>query len=621
MIILKNTIISPLQTKTVENSIINVQSLNPGGRTVKKLTHKSSLLLEHDIPYLLIYQKKANDDEILKLVKNGSSYLTIDPNDSLDIDKMLKEITRLMSQRFGCFLIMEIFSNSQNNEEFVIYDSNEKLSKTFKKLSAGLKKIKNNKPEVFLNVRTKNYDKADSNHSMLRPPANFRQQGGTWLALEIPVVYKNPEGNTYPVYFKKFRKIFTQTLQKSIFDFIRIQTSVKISSYHALGARSISEKVFQIDKQIRSIQDQYSFLLLVAPINNESVKDVYFKSNHEKLNSYHYRLLPVDPDILKRKLYNLKIDEIDDPALAFIYDEKREEIDQELTMLKERGSKNFYYSSIRLYKDVSPELLEEAVLILQKVTEEDRPEPGKLMDVTNFKRRALEEFQYFQKFASDYKGKVHIQKDLNIMMVCNGELFLPANYQMSQKEATALLQHEIGTHMLTHFNGNQQPLKQMAYGLAGYDELQEGLAVFAEYLTGSLCKNRLRTLAGRIVAGDALLKGADFHEMFQLLHNTYSFSAERTYDITSRMFQGGGFLKDIVYLKGLHQLQHHLKNKGELKPLLAGKFALKHLEVIKSLTERGLLVPPKIYPRYLENKEFQQRVDRFKNGIPLYKMI
>ncbi|NIQ16470.1 MAG: DUF1704 domain-containing protein, partial [Candidatus Dadabacteria bacterium] len=64
----------------------------------------------------------------------------------------------------------------------------------------------------------------------------------------------------------------------------------------------------------------------------------------------------------------------------------------------------------------------------------------------------------------------------------------------------ALLQHEIGTHALTYFNGLSQPFKQLCIGLSGYEELQEGLAVLAEYLVGGLSKPRLRLLAGRVVA-------------------------------------------------------------------------------------------------------------------------
>ena len=60
---------------------------------------------------------------------------------------------------------------------------------------------------------------------------------------------------------------------------------------------------------------------------------------------------------------------------------------------------------------------------------------------------------------------------------------------------------------------------------------------------------------------------------------------------------------------------------GDLQPLLAGKFALKHLEVIEDLTDRGLLFPPKLKPRYLETDDFDEKLAAVKQGLALSKMI
>lgn len=87
------------------------------------------------------------------------------------------------------------------------------------------------------------------------------------------------------------------------------------------------------------------------------------------------------------------------------------------------------------------------------------------------------------------------------------------------------------------------------------------------------------------------------------------------------MFQGGGFLKDIIYLKGLVELRDYLGNGGALQPLLAGKFALKHVDIINDLTQRKLLNAPKIIPRYFENTNFSTKLNAFKEGITLSKMI
>ena len=351
------------------------------------------------------------------------------------------------------------------------------------------------------------------------------------------------------------------------------------------------------------------------------MRQCFFESNFKDLQPYHYRLLPIDSDILKRKLYNLEIDQIDDPALSYLFNEKREEIDQQLTMLKERGSKNFFYSSVRLYKGLEKNIITEAELILQNISEDPQQTKAQELDATAFGELVTEEFDFFRKQDASYKGKVHIRKDVNVMMVSNGELYLPSDYTATQKEATALIQHEIGTHSLTYFNGSQQPLTQLSVGFADYDSLQEGIAVLAEYLSGGLSANRLRTLAGRVMAGAALMKGANFKEVFNQLYTNYGFSKEPAFNITSRMFQGGGFLKDIIYLKGLVNLREYLMDEGDLAFLLAGKFALKHIPMIKDLTQRGLLKPPKLKPRYFLQPDFEQRMERLTQGIAFSKLI
>src|SRR5690606_25759455 len=165
------------------------------------------------------------------------------------------------------------------------------------------------------------------------------------------------------------------------------------------------------------------------------------------------------------------------------------------------------------------------------------------------------------------------------------------------------------------------PICQLSVGFADYDPLQEGIAVLSEYLIGGLSGNRLRILAGRVLAGAALLDGANFKEVFNLLYKIHGFSKEPAFNITSRMFQGGGFLKDIIYLKGLVQLRDYLMEGGDLEFLLAGKFALKHVPMIKDLTARGLLHPPRLKPKYFQQKDFETKMNKLKQGISLSKLI
>ncbi|MCT8341082.1 DUF1704 domain-containing protein [Flavobacteriaceae bacterium TK19130] len=608
-----------IQSKKIDKIL---RDLEPGGRTVCPLPHDGHLFLEHDVPSLFIYRKKENDTGTLRLARTGASYLIIGESDFSFFQALLHEITERMADRFGSYILVELYSGEEDSTEFVIKGPAHKLPVSLDVLKESLATIESRKFGVELSARieqTKTRQQPESTE--LFTIESLRELGGTQIGLEVPPVYRNGNGDIYPVYFRKFREQFADSLQRAIFEFIRVQTSSPLAHFNALGKREIHKEVFKIDRQMAEIQSSYQFLLLLAPVNIQQLREKFFESDFKTIDYYHYRLLPVDPDILKRRLYNLRIDEIDDPALSYIFDEKREEIDHQLTMLKERGSENFFYSSIRLYKGLEKKVLSEAELILQAIDHQEPDERDDMIDVHEFAAMARKEFEFFKERDSNFTSKVHIRDDVNIMMVSNGELYLPGDYTLSRKEAKALIQHEVGTHALTYYNGRQQPLHQMAIGLADYDALQEGIAVLSEYLIGGLSGNRLRTLAGRVVAGHALLEGQNFTEVFHMLYSRYGFSKEYAFNITSRMFQGGGFIKDIIYLKGLVHLREYLIEGGELEPLLAGKFALKHLDVIKNLTDRELLIPPKLKPRYLFEDDYEEKMKKITQGLALSKMI
>lgn len=611
-----------MQNLQTDEEIQSIPKLISGEKTELKLNHDGYLFLEHDIPFLIIYRNIPHDKGTIRLAKSGASYLITGKENFLYFQNIIEQLTQRMSERFGSYMFIEIYTGEEESSDFIIRGPSHKLSVSLQVLQEELNKIRNekhhNKPLTANIEHTKN--RLNPEYPPFLSIEDFKNCGCTYVGLEIPPVYQKPSGEIYPIYFKEFRKNFTKAIQKAVFEFIRIQTPSDIHSFAALGKRSIQKELYTIDKKLTRIQNSYQFLLLVAPVNIQQIRKVFFDSNFETVNTYHYRLLPIDPDLLKRELYDLRIDEIDDPALAYLYEEKREEIDQELTMLKGRGTKNFFYSSLRLYKGIEKKIVRAAHSILDNISEEKDQEQNKEIDAQAFAEMAEKEFDYFRTQSPDFQSKVHIRKDVNIIMVSQGELYIPADYTMSKEEAVGILQHEIGTHTLTYYNGKQQPLTQLSQGLANYDTLQEGLAMLSEYLMGSLTKNRLRHLAGRVIAGEALINDADFKEMFHLLHDKYGFSKQPAFNITSRMFQGGGFIKDIIYLRGLIELKEYLQNHGDLKFLLSGKFALSQVPLIKELTERKLLYQPKLIPRYFESDGLEKRMIAIRYGISLSEM-
>jgi mannose-1-phosphate guanylyltransferase/phosphomannomutase len=87
-------------------------------------------------------------------------------------------------------------------------------------------------------------------------------------------------------------------------------------------------------------------------------------------------------------------------------------------------------------------------------------------------------------------------------------LCISSAYRVSSRRVPALLHHEVGTHRVTRHNGMAQSIRLFASGLAGYDALQEGLAVLAEYVCGYVAAGYWRDIGNideyRVAHRDAL---------------------------------------------------------------------------------------------------------------------
>jgi uncharacterized protein (TIGR02421 family) len=206
-------------------------------------------------------------------------------------------------------------------------------------------------------------------------------------------------------------------------------------------------------------------------------------------------------------------------------------------------------------------------------------------------------------------------------MVSRGNLLVSDQSQIPSSRVEALIQHEVGTHVLTYHNGRAQKMRHLYTGFAGYDALQEGLAVLAEHLVGGLSRPRLRLLAARVVAARLMVDGASFVETFRALDRGYGFARRTAFVITMRTYRSGGLTKDVVYLRGLLQILDYLARGGDLEPLFVGKIATQHLPVIRELRWRGVLTEPPLLPRYLSSADALDRLGKLRRGASVLQLI
>jgi len=174
-----------------------------------------------------------------------------------------------------------------------------------------------------------------------------------------------------------------------------------------------------------------------------------------------------------------------------------------------------------------------------------------------------------------------------------------------------LLEHEAFVHSLTALNGREQPLlKSLGRTAPRITATQEGLATFAELITGSIDLQRLKRISLRIIAIDKALWGADFIDIFKLFLDEGQTEAD-SFTSAMRVFRGvpttGGsaFTKDTVYLHGLLSVHTFfrwaLKNRrmGLARLLFAGKMALHDVFTLEPLFLDGTIAEPLYLPPWL----------------------
>ena len=444
------------------------------------------------------------------------------------------------------------------------------------------------------------------------------------LLIEVPAHYRNPKtGDPFPEVVRRWRRELSVALLRTVHYFSCEFTLRCPVSYHTLGRKTVGKVVWQSDEVLSEVARSFDFLLQATPTNAEKAWNTFRRSSFQVAPQFEYRALPEDPVLWKRKIWSAPVERIDDPILADLIRQKQEELDREVTLLLDRESPRFLLGSTQIYGVVEPELrtLADEILSKSPPATHDDSSSGSLT-AEGFAALAREELSFYQREHPEFAPEVQVRDDFaRGLMVSRGALLIGASTRISKRRAQALIQHEIGTHLVTFFNGSQQRLRLLATGLAGYDPFQEGIAVLAEYLVGGLTPARLRVLAARVVAADLLLEGASFVEVHRVLTQEHQFSPKTAYTMTMRVFRGGGMTKDAAYLRGFEQVLSYLRTGGPVEPLWIGKFAAEHLPLVRELQIREILSPPDLQPRFLEARGAEKRLAGIRTGKSVIEIL
>jgi len=186
----------------------------------------------------------------------------------------------------------------------------------------------------------------------------------------------------------------------------------------------------------------------------------------------------------------------------------------------------------------------------------------------------------------------------------------------SDRDVSQLVQHEAFVHIATSLNGAAQTaFPFLAAGHAGTTRTQEGLAVFAELISGAMDPSRMLRLADRVLAIQMAMDGADFLELYKFFrertHNDFSAFENARRIVRGGLTSGGApFTKDSVYLEGLVRVHNFLRiavqetRVDTIRLLFAGKMDIEDMPAITTLAAHGLCVFPKFLPPWARDLRF-----------------
>ena len=600
-------------------------ALEAGEPIRKDFGRGERLHIDRPMPFLCVHVGRKKQPAARDVVSANSAYLLV--ANLARAKAVISLVAKAMTARFGAFIVLDmgelprdaLASDATYLPPFEITlsapdDSGSQAARIAFGVATETVKVKFRTPKLAKLVLAED---GEARLARMMPALPF-------LTVRFAPIYRAPESEAiYPQLREQVVANLVDAGLQALAAFAETTKSLAISSHRALGRKAFIDAVSRADRAMDDVAQSFDFLLAVTPINAGDAWAAFEASNFERAPQLLYRPLTVEQDQQKKRLFSIGLDHFEDPVLTTLYREKQQELDLQLSLLAARETPKFVEISRALYGPVEPSLLKAAEGILEHINARGRGGKSEKdsADFAFVEKRAKAMISDYTKTYADFTATIELRDDLPAgLMVSGGRLLISRSTTMDKGRVEALLSHEVGVHLLTYFNGSAQGLRLFRSGLAGYEGVQEGLAVLAEYLVGGMTMERLRLIAARVVGCASMLSGASFVDTYRQM-KALGMSARSAFNLVLRVYRGGGLAKDAVYLRGLLEILAHLRAGGALDPFWMGKIAASHFSVMQELSTRGLLRAPRLLPAFLSHPKADERLKAATAGMSPIDML
>ena len=203
-----------------------------------------------------------------------------------------------------------------------------------------------------------------------------------------------------------------------------------------------------IDARLTEIERSLNLLLNFTPVNAAEAWADFERSDFATVPNLRLRPLEFAPDLVRRDLYDLEIENITDPALHTLFRAKRDEIARQITALEDRDTSRFVYESLQLYGGIAQPLASAAEELLETIPARGPITPS--VTAGAFAEAARAEFDRYRAVYPGFPAQIEVRHDISDLMVSFGRLLIPEAAAFSAHRVEPLLHHEVGTHVVTY---------------------------------------------------------------------------------------------------------------------------------------------------------------------------
>ena len=446
----------------------------------------------------------------------------------------------------------------------------------------------------FTNISNSvSFDGGDSGKGYQATFINKKHPDSVCIPLSIRKLYMDEKtGEPYPLIIDEFTQNLKQAISYNASYFTRkfSRQNIRRSLFFAEESNRVLEK---IDAALYRAGKGVDTLRYINPLNLARERKRFFAKECNYTPQFYYRQLKIDPFAFRKRLYAIPVDSIQDVSIRHFYRSTIDMLAEKIDLLTTIGTEKFLYNSLRFHGEPREQDIKLARFLIAAppVDEEKEDQLG-----------ADDCAQYFLRARADYGIDYRVELTNRIVaraMVNNTRktVFINRDSKFTKTEILALIHHEVGVHMVTGINARKQALKIFKLGLPGSTETQEGLAIISEYLSGNLTLARLKTLAHRLMAVHMMVQNFDFSRTFKALNDDFGLTKDEAFSLTARVYRGGGFTKDYLYLTGLRQALRMFQSGINMQPLFVGKTSFAYLEILKEMIDREIIAAPAHLPQ------------------------